>query len=110
MNRQQINKMQSLLRAFQKFDASMPIPVALTMLEVAKGDGVTGRDLEARLDMSNATVSRNLLKMHDLRPDGNRGWDLLVNKEDPSDRRGTMRYPNDNLKKFIMQLEAIMEE
>jgi DNA-binding MarR family transcriptional regulator len=110
MNIQTINKLMQVLKAFQKLNPQMNLTMAQTLLEVGKGRGVSGRDIEAALDVGNAVASRNLLKMMKDMPDGKKGWDLVDCKEDPTDRRNTLRFPNENLKRFLAHLEHIIED
>jgi len=104
------NKLMNVIRAFQKLNPQMNLTTALTLLEVGKGRGVSGRDIEAALNVGNAVASRNLLKMMKKLPDGSTGWDLVERREDPADRRNTLSYPNENLSRFLAHIEHLMEE
>lgn len=88
----------------------MNLTTALVLLEVGKGKGVSGRDIEAALDVGNTVASRNLLRLMKKLPDGSSGLDFVETMEDPTDRRNTLRFPNANMKKFLARLEHIMEE
>ena len=60
MKKKDIQTLISVLENFREIDPGMNINMMLTFLEVARSGGVTGRSLEAALDLPQATAARML--------------------------------------------------
>lgn len=108
MKVQNATKLIRILQEFQRLNKNMNIPMALTMLEVGKGKGSTGRDIEAATRVSSSVASRNLMRLEKIAADGKAGWDLVDVVKD-QDGKSSVRYPNDEMKKFLSTIEYILE-
>lgn len=108
MKEQQINKLMDLLKELRAISPEMNVNMMLTLLEVAKGHGVTGRDLEDALDLKHATAARMLRYFDRLQSAGKPGLDLFKVELDPLDYKAKLRYLNDNGVALMAKLEAAL--
>lgn len=97
-------KLIRILEEFQKLNQNMNLRMAQTILEVGKGGGVTGRDIEAALGVSSSVASRNLVRLENV----NGGWNLVRTERD-ADGKSNIRYPNAEMTKFLAKVEHILD-
>jgi DNA-binding MarR family transcriptional regulator len=107
VNNQQINQLQKVLKEFKDVYPEMNANMMLVLLEVAKGEGVTGSDIVDRHDMPQAIASR-ALRCLDAGKDPLKRWDLCDLRFDPEDLRNRLRFPNAKMKNFIARLSVAM--
>jgi len=82
---------QVLIEALQEFrekvDPEMPVQQLLTFLVAARTPGVTMQDAMKELDVSSASISRNVAKLGRVDRHHEPGYDLVAAYEDPMERR-----------------------
>ena len=96
MKKKDIQTLISVLENFREIDPGMNINMMLTFLEVARSGGVTGRSLEAALDLPQATAARMLRYFDRLQKEGKPGLDLFRVELDPLDYKAKLRYLNED--------------
>lgn len=79
--------------------------MVLTLLEVARGNGVTGRDIEVVLDTNSTTAARMLRLFDKVQSNGKPGLDLVEARIDPTDYRAKLRYLNKNGEALIARVD-----
>ena len=80
----------------------------IVLLEVAKGQGVTGHDIVGRHDMPQAVASR-ALRFLDAGKDPAKAWNLSDMRFDPEDLRNRLRFPNENMKSLMVRIDNAMQ-
>lgn len=105
MKEVQINRLMDALKVMRDLNSDMNINMVLTMLEVAKGRGVTGRDLEGALDLKHATAARMLRYFDRWQTAGKPGLDLVRVELDPMDYKSKLRLLNDNGEALVAKLD-----
>lgn len=78
---------QTLQEFREKVDPEMPLQQLLTLLVAARDPGVTMQDVMKELDVSSASVSRNVAKLGRVDRHHEPGFDLVTAYEDPMERR-----------------------
>ncbi|MBL4706514.1 MAG: hypothetical protein JKY54_18440 [Flavobacteriales bacterium] len=108
-------KLQQVIREFEELRVSsncshtVTIDLMLTILEVGKGNGVTGRDVEELLGISQSKAMRTMDVLRKEKRNGGRGFDLIKEKKDPTNHRAIVRLPNARLKAFMEKINAHLE-
>lgn len=80
-------KLISLIEEFRKLDTEMQAQQMLIFLIVMRNPDIGMRDLEDKVGLSGASVSRNVAAMSKVHRKGRPGHDLVEAYEDPEDRR-----------------------
>lgn len=105
MKTQQINHLIEVIKLFKELNSDMNANMMLAFLEVAKGNGVTGRDIEVAFDIPTATAARLLRYFDRIQVKGKSGLDLFRVELDPLDYKAKLRYLNDNGLDFLLKVE-----
>ena len=109
MKEQKINRVMNMLSILREINPDMNVNMMLTLFEVAKGQGVTGRKLEDALDMNHATAARMLRYFDRLQSAGKPGLDLFRVELDPLDYKAKLRFLNKNGVDLMARLEAALD-
>jgi len=94
----------AFLKELRALNPEMNVTMALTFLEVAKGNGVTGRDIEEALDLNHTTAARMLKYFDKIQREGRAGFDMFEARLDPVDYRAKRRFLNKNGEAFLRRL------
>ncbi|WP_432473753.1 hypothetical protein [Amphritea sp. HPY] len=105
MKTQTINNLTAMLTELRALDPEMNVGMILTLLEVARGNGVTGRDIESLLDTNSTTAARMLRLFDRVRANGKPGLDLVEARIDPTEYRSKLRYLNKEGEEFMNMLD-----
>jgi hypothetical protein len=108
MNNQEISQLQRVLKEFKSIYPDINANMMIVLLEVAKGQGVTGGDVVSRHDIPQAVASR-ALRFLDAGKDPLKAWNLSEMSFDPEDLRNRLRFPNDNMKALMVRLSNAMK-
>lgn len=103
-----IARLQEFINVLRELYPDMSLNMVLTLLEVAKGHGVSGRDIEKVCSVSQAAASRNLRFLDTWQRAGKEGLDLVEVRNDPLDYRNKLRYLNANGEALMKRLEETM--
>lgn len=76
-----------LIEEFRKLNPEMPMQTAAMLLIIAQSPGITTRELMKRLNVAQATASRNAAVLGQVNRHGIPGLDLIVSTPDPQERR-----------------------
>lgn len=76
-----------LQSARENLDPEMPIQMLLMYLYVARYPGITMKDMGNRMDLSQASCSRNVAALSKVHRLGKPGLDVVEAHEDPVERR-----------------------
>ena len=90
----QVKGLLDALLLFREYSPDITLATVLTFLEVSKGDGVSGRDIEKALDTNSASAARMLRYFDKIKTGTNEGLDMLDVRIDPHDYRSKTRYLN----------------
>jgi len=82
----------------------------LIILEIAKGNGVTGRDIEDLLGIGASKAQRLLDSLRDEQRSGARGYGLVEERPCPVDYRSIKRYPNARLQQLVKHIDEVMAD
>lgn len=110
MNTRKINKQIAFLKAFRDMNQDMNLTMVISFLELAKDQGITGRDLEAALDIPSATAARTLRLFDKQQSNGKPGYDMVEARLDPTDYRNKLRHLNAKGKAFLAELDDILSD
>lgn len=104
MKQPQIDNLMSALNEFREIDPEMNVKMMLAFLEVAKDEGVHGRALEDKLNLSHATAARLLRAFDRIKTKGSTGHDLFKVELDKTDYKIKLRYLNDKGKALLARI------
>lgn len=104
-----INQVMQLLEAFRELHPKITLEMVLTFLEVAKDNGVNGRDIETLLDTNSTTAARFLRLFDRKQSSGEPGLNLIEARIDPDEYRSKLRYLNDDGRAFMDKLDSILK-
>jgi CRISPR/Cas system-associated protein Cas5 (RAMP superfamily) len=105
MKEAKIKALQEVLSIFKELNPEMNVNMMLTFLEVAKNKGISGIEVEEKLNLRHATAAR-LMRYYDRYQSNDRdGLDMFRVEYDPRDYKVKMRYLNDNGVAFLKRLE-----
>lgn len=105
-------KTQKFLLALKKIretsgcKSTLTADLILTLLEVGKSEGVSGRDIEKLLGMTASKAARLLDSLRETQSNGANGLGLVIEKPDNNNHRAILRYPNQKLKALLRNLEG----
>jgi DNA-binding MarR family transcriptional regulator len=107
----QINKLQDAVKVLRDVHGEMTVNQILALLEVAKGNGVTGRDIEAACDLKQSTASRIIRQLDAVQQSGKgAGLNLVEARLDPRDYRNRLRYLSPLGEELIEKLDVILND
>jgi len=101
---------QTLQEFRDKIDPEMPVQQLLTFLVAARTPGVTMQDVMKELDVSSASVSRNVAKLGRVDRHHEPGYDLVTAYEDPMERRRKVVEPTSHGKQLIKRVAEIFNK
>jgi DNA-binding MarR family transcriptional regulator len=100
--------MMALLEAFRALDPDMPIQYALSLLTIARHEGLSMRELSERLGIAQSSASRNVAALSEWRSFRQPGHGLVRAEEDPRERRRKIVTLTPDGRALIAELEAIL--
>ena len=103
-----LDQLARALDVFKTLDpAQLPAHRIRFFLEIAQHGQIDYRELEQRLVTSNASVSRNVQALSDIREDGRAGFGLVETFKDPADGRRFLVRLTTRGKHLMNQLRAL---
>lgn len=103
-----LDQLARALDVFKTLDpAQLPAHRIRFFLEIAQHGPIEYRELEERLVTSNASVSRNVQALSDIREDGRAGFGLVEAFKDPADGRRFLVRLTTKGKHLMNQLRAL---
>ncbi len=103
-----LDQLARALDVFKTLDpAQLPAHRIRFFLEIAQHGPIDYRELEQRLVTSNASVSRNVQALSDIREDGRAGFGLVETFKDPADGRRFLVRLTTRGKHLMNQLRAL---
>lgn len=103
-----LDQLARALDVFKTLDpAQLPAHRIRFFLEIAQHGPIDYRELEERLVTSNASVSRNVQALSDIREDGRAGFGLVETFKDPADGRRFLVRLTTRGKHLMNQLRAL---
>ena len=103
-----LDQLARALDVFKTLDpAQLPAHRIRFFLEIAQHGPIEYKDLEARLVTSNASVSRNVQALSDVREDGRAGFGLVETFKYPADGRRFLVRLTTKGKHLMNQLRAL---
>jgi len=106
MKTNKINQIQALLLELREVNPDMNINMMLALFEVAKGQGVTGKELEDKFDFPTATAARLLRYFDPINKEGRKGQALFDVRLDRIDYRAKLRFLNEEGEKLFDRLDT----
>jgi DNA-binding MarR family transcriptional regulator len=103
-----LDRMIGLLEAFRVLDPDMPIQYALSLLTIARHEGLSMRELSERLGIAQSSASRNVAALSEWRSFRQPGHGLVRAEEDPRERRRKIVTLTPDGRALIAELEAIL--
>ncbi|MEP2945144.1 MAG: helix-turn-helix domain-containing protein [Lentilitoribacter sp.] len=97
-----------LIEEFRKMDLEMQAQQMLLFLMVMEKPDIGMREIEERIGLSGASVSRNVAALSKLHRKNRPGHDLLEAYEDPDDRRYKKVRPTHKGKLVFQSILSIM--
>jgi DNA-binding MarR family transcriptional regulator len=97
-----------LLETFRRLDAEMQMPQAVTLLTIALHEGVSLSDLTELTSQSTSSASRNVASLSLVHRKGRAGHGLVINKEDPEERRRKQHFLTTKGRAFVQRLSEIV--
>jgi hypothetical protein len=109
MKTKDIQKLIDVLQEFRSLSPDINATAIIAFLEVAKGEGVSGRSLEGIYNLAPATAARVLRTFDPIQSATRQGLDLFDVQLDPLDYKVRLRYLNDNGKTLIDKVESTLK-
>lgn len=109
-DRQELRKLLRLLDLFRDLDNDIPIQMVATYLIVSLQEGMSVKDVCDRLGMATSTASRNIAALSKVHRLGRPGFDLVVNVENPMNRREKLISLTQKGKGFRKRILELMKE
>jgi hypothetical protein len=109
MKEQKINQLIEMLEILRETAPDLTINMMLALFEVAKGHGVTGRELEIKYDLKHATAARILRFFDKMQTANKEGLDLLRVELDPTDYKAKLRYLNDRGEALLSRIDGALK-
>jgi DNA-binding MarR family transcriptional regulator len=106
-DRRTLLKLLQVLNRFRELDAEMQMPQAVTLLTVALNEGISLSDLTERTRQATSSTSRNVASLSTVHRKGKPGHGLVLNREDPFERRKKQHILTPKGLSFINQLIEI---
>lgn len=92
----------------EKLDADMPVQQLLTLLIAARTPGITMKDAMTELNISSASISRNVSALSPMNRFQKPGYGLIVAREDPLERRRKLMELTPAGSQFAKHLAAVV--
>ena len=104
-----LRMVERVLERFAEVNPDMTLPAVRTMIHTINNPGLTQRDLEAYMELSNAGSSRNVSFWAEIRGTSDRrpGLHYMTRTEDPSDRRYRLLHLTGKGKRFAEELKEL---
>lgn len=103
-----LDQLARALDVFKTLDpAQLPAHRIRLFLEIAQNAPIDYRQLEERLVTTNASISRGVQSLSDVREDGRPGLGLVEAFKDPADGRRYLVRPTAKGKHLVNQLRAL---
>lgn len=83
----QLRQLLELLNEFRDLDSEMQMPQAVTLVTVALDEGLALGEIAERTQQAMSSASRNVASLSQVHRKGKPGHGLIINKEDPNERR-----------------------
>ena len=104
-DRQALLRLLKVFDQFRDLDKEMQLPQAVTLLTIALNEGISLADLTERTSQATSSASRNVALLSPLpKKNGQDGHGLILNKEDPVERRRKQHVLTTKGKAFIHKL------
>ena len=100
----------ALLEFRAKIDPEMPVQQLLTFLITARTPGITMQDAMKELDISSASISRNVSALSRINRFHQPGHELLQATEDPMERRRKVLELTTHGKQFAKRVAEIFNK
>jgi DNA-binding MarR family transcriptional regulator len=108
MNINQINQLQKAMRVLRDVYPDMSLNMAMTFLEVAKGNGTHTTDIEKAIGITQSAASRNLRFFDKFQSAQKAGQDLFT-MSTSTDLRTKVRHLNPKGKEVLERISAIYQ-
>lgn len=111
MSTESLTKVQHVIKAIEEVRVEanckniITVDLLMLILEVGKGQGVTGRDAEDLLGIGASKAHRLLDSLRTEQRNGARGYGLVEERPCKDDYRSIKRYPNARCRKLIETIE-----
>jgi DNA-binding MarR family transcriptional regulator len=103
-DRQVLSRVLRVLEQFRALDSEMQMPQAVTLLTIALNEGISLAELTEKTAQATSSASRNVASLSTVHRKGKPGHGLVINKEDPIERRRKQHLLTPKGKTFIKQL------
>jgi DNA-binding MarR family transcriptional regulator len=90
-------------------DASLNVFLLYILVCQAGKDGISMQDLEKRMDLSQAAISRNVAILTDTNYNREEGMGLVTRVEDPMNRRSKLVSLSSRGARFMAQMKQALE-
>lgn len=107
-DRQQLIRVLRVLEQFRELDSEMQMPQAVTLLTIALNEGISLSDLTEKTAQATSSASRNVASLSLVHRKGKPGHGLVLNREDPVERRRKQHVLTAKGKAFIRKLLEIV--
>ena len=98
-----------LLEELRKIDPEMQLQTASVFLYVAHNEGITMKDLGDQLGLAQSSCSRNVAYFSKINRKHKEGYDLLVAREDPAERRRKLVYLTPKGRRIVESLGIVLD-
>lgn len=95
----------NFIEFFREHDSEMQLQTAVLFLNVVMDEGVNMTELSQRVRISRASVSRNVAALSQWNRHDKPGLNLVLAKEDPSERRRKLVYLTSKGKELAEKLK-----
>lgn len=106
--RQILLKALSLLEKFRTLDSEMQMPQAVTLLTVALNEGISLTELTEKTSQATSSASRNVAALSNVHRAGKPGHGLVLNREDPVERRRKQHVLTPKGRRFLEEVVKIV--
>lgn len=103
-NRKSLLRLLRILNQFRELDSEMQMPQAVTLVTIALNEGISLSDLTDRTQQATSSASRNVASLSALHRKGKEGHGLVLNREDPIERRRKQHVLTTKGRTFIQRL------
>ena len=86
-NKVELYRLKAALAEFQKVDPDLTVSDVMTFLETAEDEGLSVKDVQERLSLTQSTASRTVNKLGQHGTRSKAGLSLLHTQENPGERR-----------------------
>lgn len=104
-----LRDLQKILGEFRNLDSEMPLQQAVTLVTIALNEGISLADLAERTEQATSSTSRNVAALSSTHRAGKKGHNLVLNREDPLERRRKQHVLTPKGLTFIRRLLEVMK-